>query len=247
MEEVKAEMRSQAEALGISLHSMNGLIDSGKNKAATHRRASPNDVYTFSYTSGTTGDSKGAMITHGNMMAMIGSISKVVDLHGSDIHLSYLPLPHVFERLVMVSMFYHGARIGFFQGDVLKLKEDLAELRPTIFPSVPRLWMRMYDVMMGRTKELKGCKANLVAKATAVKLRNLTNAAVYTHGCYDALVFKKMKTVLGGRVRMCVSGSAPINTDVLNFLKIAFCCPIIEAYGLTESTAAATCTRKEDP
>ena len=247
MEDVEAPIRSQAEALGITLHSMNQLIEDGKGKATTHRAPGPKDVYTFSYTSGTTGDSKGAMLTHNNMMAMIGSICKIVDLHSSDIHLSYLPLPHVFERLVMLSMFYNGCRIGFFQGDVLKLKDDLAELRPTIFPSVPRLWMRMYDVIMGRSKELKGCKASLVAKATAVKLRNLTTAAQYTHGCYDALVFKKMKAFLGGRVRICVTGSAPVNRDVLNFLKVAFCCPIIEAYGLTESTAAATGTRKEDP
>lgn len=193
MEAVKAETRSTAEALGLTLQSMADVAAKGNGRAVTHRPPSPNDVYTFSYTSGTTGDSKGAMITHLNFMAMIGSITKLIDLRGSDVHLSYLPLPHVFERLVMLAMFYNGCRIGFFQGDVLKLRDDLAELKPTIFPSVPRLWMRMYDVMMARTKSLKGCKASLVAKATEAKLRNLKTSARYTHGFYDALVFKKMK------------------------------------------------------
>lgn len=248
MEPIKGnEAQAEAEHLGITLQSMADVINSGKGKAAPHRPPAPNDVYTFSYTSGTTGDSKGAMMTHQNIMACLGSISKIITINTSDVHLSYLPLPHVFERLMMVSMFYSGAKIGFYQGDVLKLKEDLAVLKPTVFPSVPRLWMRMYDVMMGKIKALKGLKAKLAAKAIATKLRNLTTVASTKHGFYDALVFKKMKVVLGGRVRLCISGSAPINSDVLNFLKIAFCCPILEGYGLTETTAASTVTKPEDP
>lgn len=139
-----------------------------------------------------------------------------------------------------------GMRIGFYQGDVLKLREDLAELRPTIMPSVPRLFNRFYDVMQSRMKELTGMKKRLADWAVATKLANLEKDGSVTHGLYDRLVFNKFKAILGGRVRKLVTGSAPISKDVLGFLKIAFCCPILEGYGQTETTAAATVTVAED-
>jgi long-chain acyl-CoA synthetase len=105
----------------------------------------------------------------------------------------------------------------------------------------------MYSVMQGRISDLRGFKANLAKNAIAKKLANLRSGAITTHCWYDGLVFKKMKKILGGRVRIMVTGSAPINPDILDFLKIAFCAPILEGYGLTESTAASCLTRINDP
>lgn len=87
----------------------------------------------------------------------------------------------------------------------------------------------------------------IVQRAVASKLKNLALGGHYTHSVYDPLVFNKMKNLLGGRVRVMITGSAPISADVLNFLKICFCAPICEGYGLTESSAAASLTSAFDP
>jgi len=81
----------------------------------------------------------------------------------------------------------------------------------------------------------------------ATKMENLRRNAVYTHGCWDAIIFKKIKNLLGGNVRIMVTGSAPMNADVLDFLKCAFCCPIREGYGLTETSAGICMTASDDP
>lgn len=87
---------------------------------------SSKDCFTFSYTSGTTGNPKAAMLSHENFTAVIaGSAESDIHVNEKDVHLSYLPLPHVFERLLVVSLLYYGASIGFFGGDMLKMKDDL--------------------------------------------------------------------------------------------------------------------------
>jgi long-chain acyl-CoA synthetase len=129
----------------------------------------------------------------------------------------------------------------------MKLKEDLAVLKPTVFASVPRLYNRFYDLMQQKINEVTGIKRKLINRAVAVKLSNLEKTADVTHMLYDSLVFNKFKEILGGRVRVMVSGSAPISKEVLSFLKIAFCAPILEAYGQTESAAPATATWIKDP
>lgn len=205
------------------------------------------DVYTFSYTSGTTGDPKGAMITHKNTMACIAAVHDVMAFTDEDVHLSYLPMPHIFEKVMMTLCLYSGASAGMYNGDVLRLKEDLAELKPTVFPSVPRLYSRMYDVISGMFREATGVKKSLIERALAAKLEHLKNTGETTHALWDALVFNKTKAVLGGRVRVCATASAPIAVETLNFLKVCFCAPIVEGYGQTECTGAATITSVYDP
>lgn len=124
-----------------------------------------------------------------------------------------------------------GMQYGFFQGDVLKLREDLAVLQPTIMVSVPRLYNRFYDVMQQKIQELTGMKRSITEWGVQKKLTNLDKYAQTTHAVYDKLVFNKFKAILGGRVRVMITGSAPIAKEVLNFLKIAFCCQIHEGYG----------------
>jgi len=180
-------------------------------------------------------------------MATLSAVYDIIDFTPDDVHLSYLPMPHVFEKLCFCSMIANGCRIGLYGGEVLKLKEDLAELKPTFFPSVPRLFSRMYDVINGMFREATGVKKSLIQKALASKLEHLRKTGSPTHGLWDALVFKKTKAVLGGRVRMCVTGSAPISAEVLDFLKVCFCSPILEGYGQTECTGVVTVTSPLDP
>lgn len=86
-----------------------------------------------------------------------------LDSHPADVHLSYLPLPHVFERSVTLSLFFGGGSVGFYQGEPLKILEDVAALRPTIFPSVPRLLNRVYDKILAGVEEAGGCVFDVAA------------------------------------------------------------------------------------
>ncbi len=129
----------------------------------------------------------------------------------------------------------------------MKLKDDLAVLKPTIFASVPRLFTRFYDVMQSKINELTGMQRRLTEWGIQKKLYNLENYARYHHTFYDNLIFYKFREFLGGRVRHMITGSAPISKEILNFLKIAFCCPINEGYGQTECAACASITWTSDP
>ena len=114
---------------------------------------------------------------------------------------------------------------------ITKLTDDCQALRPTMFPSVPRIFNRIYDKMKSRLSELQGIKAYMANRAVNSKLYYLDNYALYNYSFYDRIVCSKFKAILGGNVRIMATGSAPIATDVLNFLKVCFCCPILEGYG----------------
>lgn len=232
---------------GYNAFSYDDVMQMGRADPKSYVSPAPGDVYTFSYTSGTTGDPKGAMLTQNNVMATLAAIATAIEFRPDDVHLSYLPMPHIFEKMIFVCMLYHGARIGMYNGDVQRLKEDLAELKPTFFPSVPRLYSKMYDVINGMFREATGVKKTLIEKALAAKLDHLKKTGSTQHRLWDALVFNKTKAVLGGRVRMCCTGSAPISKEVLDFLKCCFCAPILEGYGQTECTGVVTVTDAADP
>lgn len=250
-DEAKEADLQAAHAAGLTVIKYNDAIAEG---AASEKfpgdPVTPDTFYTFSYTSGTTGMPKGVMLTHRNFVSNVGAMNGfdgVFQIRDDDIYISYLPLAHVFERCLLLCAMGYKMQYGFFQGDVMKLKEDLAVLRPTIMVSVPRLYNRFYDVMQQKVNELTGFKRTLTEWGIQKKLYNLENYAKTTHGFYDALIFNKFKAVLGGRVRVMITGSAPIAKEVLNFLKIAFCCQIHEGYGQTECGAPACITWTKDP
>ncbi len=100
-------------------------------------------------------------------------------------------------------------------------------VRPTLFISVPRLYNRFYDSIRGEFDKLTGLKKFLVQRAVNKKLDNLKKGPIFTHKLYDMLVFNKIKNKFGGRIRIAISGSAPLSPEVQDFLKIALCCPVI--------------------
>jgi long-chain acyl-CoA synthetase len=245
---IKEEQHAKAKEANIKLLTWADVLKAGEKKNHGFVKVTPDSIYTFSYTSGTTGTPKAAMLTHRNIVCSIGSSNDNEDARilSSDIHLSYLPLAHVMERLFSALIVSSGASIGFFNGDVQKLKDDLAILKPTVFISVPRLFNRFHDAMKSGINKLTGIKKSLADRAIEVKLSNLKNEVKYTHSIYDALVFKKTKESTGGRCRLMCTGSAPISAEVLDFLRIALCCPIMEGYGQTESTGASFLTSAAD-
>eukprot|EP01006_Ploeotia_vitrea_P030525 TRINITY_DN62918_c0_g1_i1.p1 TRINITY_DN62918_c0_g1~~TRINITY_DN62918_c0_g1_i1.p1 ORF type:complete len:686 (+),score=60.63 TRINITY_DN62918_c0_g1_i1:23-2059(+) len=218
-----------------------------EGKQIPHRPPVSTDLATLCYTSGTTGDPKGAMLTHANMISnMAGLAAQDGPTHPWDIHISYLPLPHMYERVMLNHVLSNGSAAGFWRGDVTLILEDLVALQPTLFVSVPRLLNRLYDKITGGVKEAGGVKQALFEKAYNTKLQYLRQGHL-THKLWDGLVFTPLKTKLGlNRVREIITGSAPIAPHVMDFLRVVFGCNVIEGYGQTEATAAATCTLKGD-
>lgn len=206
----------------------------------------------FSYTSGTTGDPKGVKLTH-KMVITTTYACQNRFLQGSepfssdDCYISYLPMAHSFEQCIFGISCMFGVRVGFFSGNVLKLTEDMQILKPSFFPTVPRLFNRIYGKIQDGIKGATGLKGWLVNKAIDSKLYYLKNGNYLTHTFYDKIVFGKIKALLGGNVRCMVTGSAPIAGDVLDFLKICFSCKIHEGYGLTETCGGSVITLGTDP
>ena len=164
-----------------------------------------------------------------------------------DAIISYLPYPHSFEQVLAFFSIMKGMKIGYYQGDPLKLTEDCALLKPALFPSVPRLYSRIYTKIKERLDGLTGCKGWLAQNALRTKLQSLREGPTYSDGCYDALVFRKIAALLGGEVKLMITGSAPIDPQVLEFLKVCFCCTMLEGYGLTETSGGSSVTWRNDP
>lgn len=247
-ENLKPESREAAEKAGLKLFLWSEILKKGKaSQLSEWVPVKPEDIYCFSYTSGTTGTPKGAMLSHKNVTSTLQSLMNKLSVTHRDRHLNYLPMAHIFERILSLIFFYGGSKIHLFCGDVRKLKEDLMFFKPTIFASVPRLYNRFYDVMQTKIKEREGTMVgNMMKKAIATKLENLEKSGSVTHSIYDAVIFKKMKAVLGGQVRMMITASAPLNKKVADFFKIAMSCPMMEGYGQTEGTGGQFCTHRTD-
>ena len=129
---------------------------------------------------------------------------------------------------------------------VLLLIEDIQLLKPTIFCSVPRLLNRIYDKITTQVSESGGLKKFLFGTALKAKLANLETNRTLSHFFYDRLVFKKVQAVLGGRVRVVITASAPISPSTLSFLRVVFGCEVLEAYGQTECCGGFTMTLAGD-
>lgn len=246
-EDVTEEMRSAASAAGFTVRSFNEVRAAGQQNKTDAKPPKTEDLAVLCYTSGTTGNPKGAMLSHRNMVAdASAAIWNQLGISQNDVHLSYLPLAHVFEQLVENALVMQGAAIGFYQGDTLKILEDIKALRPTIFPSVPRLFNRIYDKISGGVQETGGLKAALFNRGFESKKYHLQNNHV-THGFWDRLVFGKIATRVGlDRCHLFVTGSAPIASHVMEFLRIVFSVKMVEGYGQTECGGAATVTNVHD-
>ncbi|EAR89380.1 AMP-binding enzyme family protein (macronuclear) [Tetrahymena thermophila SB210] len=229
-----------------NIFNMKDVMAKGKEQSRPYAKVTPEDVLTFSYTSGTTGNPKGVLLTHKNIVSVVATGSNE-GFNQSDSYISYLPLPHILERIFVCTFLYYGGSIGFYSGDVMKLKDDLAVLKPTIFVSVPRLYDRFYGAIKSNIEKLTGVKSKLARKALASKTKRILSTGKCTHKLWDRLVFKKSKEALGGRVRWAGTGSAPISGETLTFLKATLCIPIAEGYGQTESCGATFSTASNDP
>lgn len=211
-DELKSAQVAACEEHGVTLIDLAAVYKAGSEASdVTLEKPAPSDIYIFSYTSGTTGDSKGVKLSHRNIMSSVGATLKLLPIEHTDVVISYLPYPHSFEQCMFGLAMITGCKVGYYQGDPLKLVEDCAVLKPTIFPSVPRLYNRIYGKIKAKFDEATGCKSWLLNKGINSKIDAYNANATYTSGCYDRLIFRKVAALLGGRCRMMVTGSAPID------------------------------------
>ncbi|KDO34847.1 hypothetical protein SPRG_00908 [Saprolegnia parasitica CBS 223.65] len=251
--DVTPDDEASARAAGVHLTSMAAIEAIGAAHPAPRAPLAASDMAILMYTSGTTGDPKGVPLTHANILlcscssdARIKYRKSKAALEDHPIHLSYLPLAHIAEQLAKTLTLRHGGSLGFYQGDPLKLIDDLIALRPTIFASVPRLLNRVYDKVVGAGLSAGGLKGWLFATALATKLANLERG-ITSHWLYDRLIFEKIRAKLGlDRVRFVITGSAPLSSDVASFYRVLLDCPVVEGYGQTECTGGATASDPRD-
>ncbi|KAF8392456.1 hypothetical protein HHK36_022798 [Tetracentron sinense] len=228
---------------GIEVISYSKLFSQGRSGLQPFSPPKPEDAATICYTSGTTGTPKGAVLTHGNMIASVAGASLTVKFYPSDVYISYLPLAHIYERANQVMTAYFGVAIGFYQGDNLKLMDDMAALRPTIFCSVPRLYNRIYAGITNAVKTSGVLRERLFNSAYNAKKQAILNGR-NPSPMWDRLVFNKIKEKLGGRVRFLASGASPLSPDVMDFLRVCFGGRVTEGYGMTE-TSCVICSMDE--
>ncbi|XP_066429561.1 long-chain-fatty-acid--CoA ligase 1 isoform X1 [Eleutherodactylus coqui] len=244
MDPFDEDLVERGKKCGIEIISLKDLEEEGRTHHEKPKPPKPEDLAVICFTSGTTGNPKGAMLTHKNIVSNMAAFLKVTEslltLNASDIHVSYLPLAHMFERLVQCVVLCHGARIGFFQGDIRLLMDDLKVLQPTIFPVVPRLLNRMFDRIFGQANTT--IKRWLLEFASKRKEAELRSGIIRKDSLWDKLIFQKVQDSLGGKVRLMITGAAPVSPTVLTFLRAALGCQFYEGYGQTECTAGCSLT-----
>jgi len=229
-----------------------------KNPSLYEQRLSQvkaDDLAVFIYTSGTTGPPKGAMLTHQNLLFMSEALLSAVPILDADETLSFLPLCHVFEQLFTVMINIRHSTVVNFIENTDTIMDNMKEVSPTLVYGVPRIWekyasgimIRMADATWFKRQVFKACMG-IGMKRAGLKLNGKPIPPILkiAYGTAYLVIFRKLKERLGfDRVKLAISGAAPISPDVLKFFH-AIGLPMIEGYGQTEGTGVTTCTRKEN-
>jgi long-chain acyl-CoA synthetase len=215
---------------------------------------SPEDPATLVYTSGTTGPPKGCLLSHSNMLSTARMYSERLQIDSTHSLYQFLPLAHVLARVAQIVILDTGAQVCFWSGDPTKIVEELAELQPTHFPAVPRIYEKIHSTVVGRVEDGPALQRTLFKRAltqgrtlSRMRAQGLSPGPVRLarHRLADALVLSKVRRIFGGHLQLALVGAAPVARDLLEFFD-ACGVTVLEGYGLTESTAAATLNTPEE-
>jgi long-chain acyl-CoA synthetase len=245
----------------LTYHDLAGLAAHGIDFAQAHpttldeafAAVDEEDLYTILYTSGTTGPPKGCMMSHRNYFAMASVVDEMENhTRPDDVMLLFIPLAHNFGRLMLIE----GANVGFtiaFLRDPLRVADAVLQVRPTVLPSVPRVFEKVYAAVQARFDEATGVKRRLIDWALPVgrevsrlesEGKPVPRGLARKRRLADRLVFSKVRERLGGRLRVPISGGAPLAKEIADFFD-AIGIRILEGYGLTECTTASNFNRPE--
>jgi long-chain acyl-CoA synthetase len=211
----------------------------------------PEDPFTFIYTSGTTGPPKGCVLTHGNYRAVVNMCEALGDISDDDRTYLFLPLAHSFALLVQLMSFDLGGSLAYFGGDTKQIVPELQEVKPTYLPSVPRIFEKIYTLALGsqppEVQEKMKAAAALGVKVRDMQVRGIEVPAELLGPFEQAEqeLFKNVRAVFGGQLRLAISGAAPIAPEILEFF---YGCgvPVFEGYGMTETATASTLSTIEN-
>ncbi len=207
-------------------------------------RVNPDDMATIIYTSGTTGEPKGAMLSHHNIASNVEACLKVVEVGSNDRCLSFLPLCHIFERMAgLYVMLQAGATIAFAE-NIESVAANAVEVRPTILTGVPRFYEKVYARVMENALAQPALRKHIFfwglrigTEAARLRFKGQQPSGLFALQARiaDKLVGAKVRARVGGRLRFCISGGAPLGPKVMEFF-FAVGIPVIEGYGLTETS-----------
>ncbi|MDR6843470.1 long-chain fatty acid--CoA ligase [Flavobacterium granuli] len=251
---IKANVSSLKEVFSFNeiegCRNWNELLNLGEDKSNQDvvedrkNNVKPDDLATIIYTSGTTGRPKGVMLSHRNIVSnVLNSASRIPFEAGKSVALSFLPICHIFERMILYLYQYYGVSV-YFGESIDKISSNLKEVRPTVITAVPRLLEKVYDSILAKGTELKGIKKMLFFWAIDLGLRYEpygANGFWYESQLKIArkLIFSKWKEGLGGNLDLMVSGSAALQKRLSRVFAAAEI-PVMEGYGLTETSPVIT-------
>jgi len=227
---------------------LEALRERGRGRDASEHKqryeaVTPEDICLYIYTSGTTGPPKGCLLSHANYRAITDAVVEDSVLEGGDCSYLFLPLAHAFAILIQFASFELGVTVAYWSRDPKMIVADIAQVSPTYFPSVPRMFEKIYTMATSSIQDKEGLRK---AVEVGVKVRMMREAGedvpAELEQAFDAAeeqLFKNVRGLFGSRIRECVTGAAPIASEILEFF---FACgvPVMEGYGMTETSTSAT-------
>lgn len=221
------------------------FAENGEAVHTARAEVNPSDLLTIVYTSGTTAEPKGVMLTHDNVLSNMHAVTDVLHVTDKDTFLSVLPAWHMYERMMDYLALYCGGELTYT--DRRRIKEDLPHVRPTIFAAVPRVWEILHDGIVNHSLKLKGVGGKLLRRGLELSRAKgrgkIGLVGRMQHGLIDRIVLKKVRGgVFGGRLRLCVSGGGALPRHVDETM-LGMGMPMRNGYGLTETSPVASIRR----
>ena len=209
----------------------------------------PDDMCLYIYTSGTTGPPKGCLLTHANYREITDATASETPLEEGDTSYLFLPLAHAFAILIQFATFDLGVKLAYWSRDPAQIIPDLTQVTPSYFPSVPRMFEKIYTLATNNAPDkeqlAQAIQVGVKVRQLQQKGEDVPEALQQGFDQAEEALYKNVRAIFGGKIRECVTGAAPIASEILEFF---YACgvPVMEGYGMTETATVATVNRSDD-